>query len=618
VQSGYVRNRIYSLQSGNNWLGIYTNALLGSPLNATAEEPYGGGLDVSVADAQAIETYSDTDRWTGSVTMQFNPLPNFTHKATLGADVVSDQKTRNMPFGRYYTYIGTSGERNIGYRNARKFTGDYLGNLDYEDLLGISGSLAFGAQGYWDITSTSMATGQDFAGEGVTTVGGAARTYGDEGFVEEINIGFFAQNRLDLGDLFVTTAVRVDGNSAFGENYGFQVYPKADMAYNIPDGMLPGLVSSAKLRAAIGMAGKAPGAFAQFQTYVPNTVLDDQAGVSPSNPGNDKLEPENKLEYEIGGDFGLFGNRVGLDVTYWNATTQNALLGIAVPPSEGFSSSKLQNVGEILNQGLEVSMNTTVIDRGDLRWNVGVNYEWNHNEITDLGATAIDDSLPNYGACAETLTCTAADASSPESWTYYKRLGGNWVGLPIGELITRQIIGWDATSRSHIRSTYSTLQGDFAPDHMGSIFSDIALGQSLRLNVQFRGEWGASMGNSDRGYGVRQLAYDEYISQLAPDGSTTPASDSVLNYMRLVTPVDKRDNIRLQEVSLSYVIPASLSGALGLQRTTMTVAGYNLHWWDDCNCPDPNQVYNPGSFNNSPFLAIPQPRRFLLSFKTRF
>jgi hypothetical protein len=153
---------------------------------------------------------------------------------------------------------------------------------------------------------------------------------------------------------------------------------------------------------------------------------------------------------------------------------------------------------------------------------------------------------------------------------------------------------------------------------MGSIFSDIALGQSLRLNVQFRGEWGASMGNSDRGYGVRQLAYDEYISQLAPDGSTTPASDSVLNYMRLVTPVDKRDNIRLQEVSLSYVIPASLSGALGLQRTTMTVAGYNLHWWDDCNCPDPNQVYNPGSFNNSPFLAIPQPRRFLLSFKTRF
>ncbi|UCC25336.1 MAG: carboxypeptidase-like regulatory domain-containing protein, partial [Gemmatimonadales bacterium] len=94
VTSGYVRNRIYSLQSGNNWLGIYTNALLSNPRNATEEEPYGGGLDVNVEDAQAIETYSDADRWTGAVTLNYNMRPNFTHKATVGLDAVNDQKTR--------------------------------------------------------------------------------------------------------------------------------------------------------------------------------------------------------------------------------------------------------------------------------------------------------------------------------------------------------------------------------------------------------------------------------------------------------------------------------------------------------------------------------------------
>jgi hypothetical protein len=127
------------------------------------------------------------------------------------------------------------------------------------------------------------------------------------------------------------------------------------------------------------------------------------------------------------------------------------------------------------------------------------------------------------------------------------------------------------------------------------------------------------MANSDRSYGVRQLAYDEYLRHLDANGERTPAADSVLNYMRLVTPVDSRNHVRLQEVSLSYVLPDWLTGRMGLDRSTLTLAGYNLMWWDHCNCPDPNQQYRGGdSFNTSPFLGVPQPRRFLLSFRTRW
>jgi hypothetical protein len=551
--------------------------------------------------------------------MTYNPTENFSHRATLGLDAVNDQKTRYLPFGRHYTYIGMTGERNIGYRNARKFTADYLGSLDYElGFLGdLGGSFAFGGQGYWDITSTSMATGKDFAGQGVTTVGGAARTFGGETYFEEINIGAFVQNRFDLGNLFITGAVRVDGNSAFGENYGFQVYPKADLAYNLSEDWLPGFMTSTKLRAAIGMAGKAPGPFDQFQTYEPNTVLEDLAGVRPLNPGNADLEPENKLEYEIGADIGLFENRVGVDVTYWNAKTTNALLEIELPPSLGFSDAQLRNVGEIQNQGIELAVNTTPIDGSSFRWSSGVNYEWTKNEILDLGESAQADSLPIYAAdCSPTRF---ASDGCIESWDHYMRLGGQWVGLPIGEVIARNVIGWDAENRSHIRSTYSFYQGQAYPDHLASWNNDFAIGNSLRVAVQLRGEWGASMSNSDRGYGVRQLAYDEYLKHLAPDGSSTLASDSVLDRHRLAYPIDSRDHIRLQEVSLSYTLPASFDNFIGLQRSTITLAGYNLHWWDDCHCPDPNQQYQGGSdFGTSPFLGLPQPRRFLLSFKTRF
>lgn len=609
VSSGYVRNRVYSLQSGNNWLGIYTNALLSNPRNATAEAPYGGGLDVTVPNAQAISTFSDADRWTGSVNFNYLLRPNFTHRATFGVDAVNDQKTRILPFGRHYTYIGESGERNIGYRNARKFTADYLSNLDYS-LPIFSGSFAFGGQAYWDVVSLSMATGKDYAGEGVTTVGGAARTFGGETFEESVMVGAFAQNRFDLGNLFITTAVRVDGNSAFGQNYGFQVYPKADMAYNFPEGFLPDVFSSLKLRAAVGTAGKAPGAFDQFQTYEPATVLDDLAGVRPLNPGNDRLEPENKVEYEAGFDLGLIDNRVGLDVTFYNAVTTNALLEIQLPPSLGFDDPQLRNLGEIMNRGLEVSLNSTVLDRRAFRWSTGVNYEWNKNEILDLGSAAQPDSLPIYSS-------TGGD--TPIGWDHHMRLGNFRTGYPVGTFVSRQIVGWDPTDRKHIRSTFSTYLGQLFPGHMGSWNNDFQLGQSLRLNVQFRGEWGAVMANSDRSYGVRQFAYDEYNKHLDANQEPTAAADSVLNLMRLITPADSRDNIRLQELALTYEVPGALAGRLGLERTTLTVAGYNLHWWDNCNCPDPNQQYQGGaSFSTSPFLGLPQPRKFLLSIRTRF
>jgi hypothetical protein len=611
VTSGYVRNRIYSLQSGNNWLGIYTNALLTNPNNATAEEPYGGGLDVNVADAQAISTYADADRWTGAITLNYNPLPNFTHRATIGLDAVNDQKTRYLPFGRNYTYIGRQGERNIGYRNARSFTAEYVGNLDYtlpDWAAGLNGNLAFGSQGYWDIESRSMATGRGFAGEGVTTVSGAALTFGGEQFSEEINLGAFVQNRFDFDNLFITTAVRMDGNSAFGENYGFQVYPKADVAYNLSEDMLPGLLSSAKVRAAVGMAGKAPGAFDQFQTYTPNTVLNDLAGVRPNNPGNDVIEPEQKIEYEAGLELGLWNNRIGVDATYWHATTRNALLGIPLPPSEGFSSSKRQNAGSILNKGIEVAMNTTILDRSSFRWSTGVNFEWIHNEILDLGEAAFPDSLPVYGEDGSLLR-----------WDYYQRLGGLWVGLPIFEATSRVITNWDPVTRRHTRSDYNTYVGNYQPSTLASVSNDFAIGQSLRVAVQFRGEWGAVMRNSDRGYGVRQLAYDEYLELLGSGGAATPASDSLLDRFRLLYPIDKRDHIRLQEVSINYALPADLMSAIGLGRSSLTLAGYNVHWWDDCHCPDPNQQYRGGDdFSTSPFLGVPQPRQFVVSFKTRF
>ena len=143
-------------------------------------------------------------------------------------------------------------------------------------------------------------------------------------------------------------------------------------------------------------------------------------------------------------------------------------------------------------------------------------------------------------------------------------------------------------------------------------------------------ESGAYFGNSDRPYRVRFRTGDEYLSLLDYSGCSggncnepdmrTFQSDSLFDYMNNFSTEDSRDNWRLREVTVTYSLPDGLTSRFGLGRTTMTLAGKNLYWWDDCNCMDPNMNYLGGTdFSvDAGFLAQPQPRQFLLSVRTTF
>ena len=605
LASGFVRNTIRPLQTGNNWLGVFTNAMLSNPFDATEEEPYGGGLnqEVAVADAQAIRTVSETDRWTARVQVNYEATPNFTHRLTIGADRVSERKTRTLPWGRYYTYLGDRGERNVGSRYSGKFTVDFLSTYDYEDLAGmrgLSGSVAVGVQVYWDDISTAMATGRGYDGP-ISTLHEAAETVADEGMFERRGRGVFAMNRLDLGqDFSLTTAVRVDGRTAFGDDVGAQVYPKAAIGYSVPHSVLPAPISNLKVRGAVGMAGKLP--------LKANSRV--RGGDGWSLQSRYEIDPENKRELETGLDLGLLNDRIGVEFTYYDARVLNALFPVVRQRPEGLAL-RLENCCEIMNRGIEAVVRAWLIDTPGFRWNSNLTYEWNRNRITDLGDTAADDSMPLYEQRAD-------GTWEHVGWRRAAQLNGWFVGESPGNVWHYGIAGYDRDANKHIRTEHRFRHGPIQPVHMGSIFNSFQIGKNLRVAFQVRGEMGAMMLNQDRAYGVREGAYDEYLVHLTGHGSTNFWSDSVADYHRTAYPVDKRDHIRLQEVSVSYAVPEGLAGRIGLKRTTVTLSGYNLHWWDDCNCTDPSQKYHASDFVATPFLGLPQPRRFLLSVRTRF
>jgi TonB-dependent SusC/RagA subfamily outer membrane receptor len=601
VNSAFTKAKINSLQSGNNWTALYGNAVLGNPLTATTDKPYGEPW-VAVSAIKAMETFDNVDRWTGGVTMNYAMTPSLTHRVQFGLDAVNEEKTRLFPFGYNYGPAGVvDGEKNLLYRSSPTVTADYLGSLDFGITEGLSSRLSVGAQGFWVKERRNTAIGKGFAGPGVSTVDAAKLTFGAERFEEEVQVGVFGQNRFAWQDkLFLTTGLRVDGNSAFGDQYGFQLYPNVQLAYSMSDeSWVPDFFSDLRVRGAVGTSGLAPGAFDKFLTFEPFTALDDQSAVRADEAGNDDLAPEKTTEYEVGFDAGVLNGRLGLEFTAYRRDIRDLIATVEVAPSQEFGDAANSNIGSVRDEGLEVTLRATAIESGTLRWTTDLRFDTNRNEITDLG-TEGGEKVMVLGS---------------------RTAGGNQrrVGYPVLNFWQRPLTGYDPATRTHTRGDTAVYSGQALPKWNLSFGNQLAFGPFVLYGL-VSAEKGAIFNNSDRPFRIQQDAGDEYLSTLDAQGNTTAMTDSLDNYYRTFPAYDKRDNVRIREVTLGYLLPEVFSGRLGLGRTTLTLAAKNVHWWDDCNCEDPNMNYLGGSSfsQGSGFLATPAPRQFLLTVRTSF
>ncbi len=615
VTSAFTRNRIASLQSGNNWTSLLGNAVLGVPYNACVrspacaddDRPYGEPW-VGVQAIKNMETYDDAVRWTGGATINYNLTESFTNRFQVGLDQVNEEKIRFTPFGYPYVYI-PAGEKALGYRNKRVVTLDYLGTLKYDLASSLGAQLSFGAQGFWDTERINFAVGRGYAGPGVTTVDGGTVKDATEEFEEEIQVGFYGQNRLAFQDkLFLTVGVRVDGNSAFGDSYGLQTYPNVQLSYDMTnETFVPSFITQLRVRGAIGTSGLAPGAFDKFQTFEPFVALDDESAIRADESGNEDLSPEKTTEFEGGFEIGLLNDRVGIEFTAFKAITKDALVDGQVAPSAAFGDAAQVNIGELQNTGWETTLRVTPIESQSLRWSTDLRLDGNKNEITDLGRDPVGD-------------------------TAVLRVGNLRLGYPVLDAWTRVPVpgSYNRETNRWTRSDTTHYIGPELPTFNLSLGNELTFG-AFRLYGLVTHESGAFFSNSDRPYRVRFRTGDEYLSLL--DYSQCPASgcddestmrtfqsDSLFNYMNLFSTFDQRDHWRLREVTMTYTMPEGFTSRFGLGRTVLTLAAKNVNWWDDCNCMDPNMNYQGGSsFGvSSGFLAQPQARQFLMSVRTTF
>ena len=109
-----------------------------------------------------------------------------------------------------------------------------------------------------------------------------------------------------------------------------------------------------------------------------------QVGYGISNvKGTPNLLPERVIGNEIGTELKFFRGKLGFDVTYYNQKTVDILLDKPVAPSSGFSREYV-NSGEMRNQGWEVAITATPVERKNFTWTVSGTYYRNRSEVLKL------------------------------------------------------------------------------------------------------------------------------------------------------------------------------------------------------------------------------------------
>ncbi|MBV6522505.1 MAG: Vitamin B12 transporter BtuB [Gemmatimonadaceae bacterium] len=594
--TSYTKDNIANTAAGNNAHGLTLNSFRRDRNYASNDRPE----IVSKMLNQRIESRIDHLITGGSV--NWTPRADFTNKLTLGYDLAQINNRNLRPFGFILAPAGIISDRQNSYQS---ITVDYAGNYVRPFGSSLRTTLSWGGQGITTENRETSAYGENFPGPGDPTVSSAGTTLGFEARSRVINAGGFGQLLVDYKNrYFVTAGLRVDGNSAFGKDFGLQNYPKVSLSWVASEeDYWPEWMSELKLRAAWGQSGRAPGAFDAVRTWDP-VGWGGQPAFFTRNVGNSKLGPERTSELEAGFDAAFWGDRLTATFTWFSRKIEDALFNARQIPSLGFLNSQLKNVGSMKSSGIELTADVPVLRTRNYEWTIGGSVYTSSSEVLSLGGAA-DFSLGNFGwimegqaipvirtdQCVTNASARGADpiiSTDPDDCIHGPNLPTRTFGIRTSLTLPYRIT--------------LTANGEYQAGHY--IYDGAAYNAVVR-SVRWPG------------------CYDFYTMQETNRLAEVPALQKARCTVSLTRAdyfVYPADFFKLRDVSLMVPIPRSWLH--GLSSANLTLAARNAVKWVNKDFP----VFDPETGNNGGFDAsvrsilehVPPPANFVAALRVVF
>ena len=343
----------------------------------------------NLLDLEKGSNRAGTYRSFSSAYLSFQPIKNLTVRTEIGADFLNLNE-------ELYRAAGTQNGGNTGYGYSNQvqvinYTTNNTANYNFtlnEDH-SIDALVGFSFQR--SDTKRTSAEGRGFPNAEFTKVasaaiktGGSASSGDGFAFVSE----FARLNYAFRGKYLLSGSVRRDGSSRFGANNRYGTFGAGSIGWVVSEESFlkdNRILSLLKLRASYGLTGNAEiGNFSSRGLFVALPYA-DQAGLQPNAAiGNPNLTWENTAQTDLGVEFGFLNGRISGEVDVYEKKTTDLLLSRPLPYVGGYNIVT-ENVGALLNRGLELSLTTRNLD-GAFKWVTSANMSFNRNKITSLAA----------------------------------------------------------------------------------------------------------------------------------------------------------------------------------------------------------------------------------------
>jgi TonB-linked SusC/RagA family outer membrane protein len=481
--------------AGQDVSSVLLNALTAPPTLPvhTATGEYWIGLNDAngrlfanpVASAAMMTNYETQNRLLGNGFAEVDLRDNLVLRSSLGADYLTSIQDFYSPTTTYpgivrggYGSRGSLSATTWLNENTLRFTPGSIGMFRGVEVLG---GLTLQKQDQENVSGTA----QDFATDALGVNGlNSGTTFNGvwTGAPHSSLLSYFARANWNFSDRYLFTVTsRVDGSSKFGSANRYGSFPSAAFAWRVSDEPFfkgVSFVNDLKVRLSVGRTGNQDiGDYRSLATLQSSTYFlngTKVTGYSPATLPNPNLKWETTDETNLGVDAGFLHSRVLLTADFYNRKTNDLLYEVAVPATLGVRS-QLQNIGNVRNKGLELSVNTVNLV-GRLQWTSALNMAWNRNEVLSIGTDTIAVGPVGVGSGAN-QNPTVIKVGEPLNSFY----GYVYAGMsPQGQPTYADLNGDGQTNTADQR-----IIGNAQPNYTGGLNNDFSYGP-FDLSVLFQ------------------------------------------------------------------------------------------------------------------------------------
>ncbi len=425
---------------------------------------------------------------------------------------------------------------------------------------------------------------------------------------------------------FLQASLRYDGISALPTENKFGYFPGASVGWNIAresfmDG-ITNIVSDFKIRASYAEVGNTSIGNYPYAGLYGAAKYADYNGLAFVQMGNDALSWETSKKLDIGFDAMFFDGKYKLSFDYYKNNQDGLILAAPTPPSFGIPGNSVdKNIGSLVNHGYEFSAEAVILSNSNLKWTVDANLTLSKNEITSL----VDEQEQILGTY--TIIRIGESINSIYGYDYvgvnitngnpiYRKGDGTMVQ---GNIRTSKYVVYDPANPTDI-SVASSLSstddkiilGTSLPTFFGAVNSTLTY-KGFDLNIMFRFAGGNYIMNRTRDDLLTQAFTNNSTEILGrwqsvdePGDGWTPmlwdGGNAFTNKSGETTGrfVEKGDFFKLQNLTLAYTFPKSITNRIGVENLRIFAQGQDLLMLTKYTGIDPEMENSGVDYNGTP------------------